>query len=77
MQKTQSRQMIVSHVSMHDGLLLELAREVTGQEDAALLTGIIHSATALAEKYRVDLEHARKWPDVAVLCSIICRPITV
>ena len=28
--------MIVSHVSMRDGLLLELAREVTGKEDASL-----------------------------------------
>jgi exopolyphosphatase / guanosine-5'-triphosphate,3'-diphosphate pyrophosphatase len=66
MQKTQTRQMIVSHVSMRDGLLLELAREVTGQEDTALLTGIVHSATALAEKYHVDLDHARNVADVAV-----------
>ncbi len=66
LQKTQIRQMIVSHVSMRDGLLLELAREVTGQEDTALLTGIIHSATALAEKYHVDLDHARNVADVAV-----------
>ena len=31
--------MIVSHVSMRDGLLLELAREVTGKEDESLLAG--------------------------------------
>jgi exopolyphosphatase/guanosine-5'-triphosphate,3'-diphosphate pyrophosphatase len=64
--KTSAEQMIVSHVSMRDGLLLELAREVTGQEDEALLAGVIHSATAMAKKYRVDLNHARNVADVAV-----------
>ena len=43
---TQATQMIVSHVSMRDGLLLELARAVTGQEDPALLEGVIRSAMA-------------------------------
>ena len=64
---TQARQMIVSHVSMRDGLLLELARAVTGQEDQALLEGVIHSATAMAQKYHVDMKHARNVADVAVL----------
>jgi exopolyphosphatase/guanosine-5'-triphosphate,3'-diphosphate pyrophosphatase len=58
--------MIVSHASMRDGLLLELAREVTGQEDEALLLGVIHSATALAEKYHVDPNHAGNVAEVAV-----------
>ena len=57
--------MLVSHVSIRDGLLLELAREVTGQEDKALLNGVVHSAMAVAAKYRADLEHART---VAELC---------
>ncbi len=56
---TQATQMIVSHVSMRDGLLLELARAVTGQEDRSLAEGVIHSAMAIAEKYRVDLPHAQ------------------
>jgi exopolyphosphatase/guanosine-5'-triphosphate,3'-diphosphate pyrophosphatase len=63
---TQAPQMIVSHVSMRDGLLLDLARAVTGQEDRALLEGVIHSATALAQKYRVDLKHARAVSDLSV-----------
>lgn len=58
--------MIVSHASMRDGLLLELAREVTGQEDEALLLGAIHSATALAEKYHVDPKHAESVAEVSV-----------
>ena len=64
--KTKAEQMIVSHVSMRDGLLLELAREVTGKEDVALVVGVIHSATALAEKYHVDLDHSTRVADVAV-----------
>ncbi|MGA2797899.1 MAG: Ppx/GppA phosphatase family protein [Thermoguttaceae bacterium] len=63
--KTGASRMIVSHVSMRDGLLLELAREVTGQEDEALLAGVIHSATAIAEKYHVDLNHARSVAETA------------
>jgi exopolyphosphatase / guanosine-5'-triphosphate,3'-diphosphate pyrophosphatase len=63
--KTVAQRMIVSHASMRDGLLLELAREVTGQEDEALLAGVIHSAAAMAEKYQVDLDHARNVADVA------------
>ena len=63
---TQATQMIVSHVSMRDGLLLELARAVTGQEDQALLEGVIHSAMAVARKYRVDMTHARTVADVSV-----------
>ena len=66
LQKTQAEQMIVSHVSMRDGLLLELAREVTGKEDEALLKGVIHSATSLAEKYHVDIHHAGNVAEVAV-----------
>ena len=66
LQKTQAEQMIVSHVSMRDGLLLELAREVTGKEDDALLKGVVHSATALAEKYHVDIHHARNVAEMAL-----------
>ena len=63
---TQATQMIVSHVSMRDGLLLELARDVTGQEDRAMLEGVIHSAVAVAQKYRVDMSHARLVAELAV-----------
>lgn len=64
--RTKARQMIVSNISMRDGLLLELAREVTGKEDEVLLKGIIHSATSIAEKYHVDLDHAENVADLAV-----------
>jgi len=66
LRQTRADQMIVPHVSMRDGLLLELAREVTGQEDETLLKGVIHSATAMAEKFRIDLDHARSVADLSV-----------
>ncbi len=66
LRSTQAEGMIVSHVSMRDGLLLELARQVTGEEDEVILEGVIHSAVAVAEKYRTDLDHARVVADVAV-----------
>ncbi len=64
--RTAAERMIVSHVSMRDGLLLELAREVTGQEDEAVLEGVIHSACSVAEKYHIDMNHARHVADAAV-----------
>jgi len=66
LRQTRADRMIISHASMCDGLLLELAREVTGQEDEALLAGVIHSATTLAEKYRADLQHGQNVAELAV-----------
>lgn len=62
---TRAKRIIVSQVSMRDGLLLELARNVTGQEDTALTEGAIHSAVALVEKYRGDMQHAGDVADLA------------
>jgi len=63
---TGSKEMIVSRVSMRDGLLLELALNVTGKEDESLSAGVIQSALAVAEKYRVDLDHARNTADLSL-----------
>lgn len=65
LKRTKSDKIIVSHVSMRDGLLLDLASEVTGKQDDTLANGIVHSALALAEKYHVDLNHARGVADAA------------
>jgi exopolyphosphatase/guanosine-5'-triphosphate,3'-diphosphate pyrophosphatase len=64
--KTRAQQMIVSPVSIRDGLLLDLARDVTGQQDEVLLKGVIHSAMAIAEKYGASREHAQNVADLAV-----------
>jgi len=63
---TKAREIIVSSVTMRDGLLLELASRVTGKEDRALAAGVIHSATAIAQKYHVDLVHAQTVADAAL-----------
>lgn len=66
LKKTRARRLVISHVSMRDGLLLDLARAATGQEDEGLLEGMIHSATSLAEKYCVDLDHAGAVTEVVI-----------
>jgi exopolyphosphatase/guanosine-5'-triphosphate,3'-diphosphate pyrophosphatase len=63
---TSAPQIIVSQATMRDGLLLDLANHVTGQEDKGLVAGVIHSATAIAQKYHVDLEHAKTVADVSL-----------
>lgn len=63
--RTRARRLLVSDVSMRDGLLLELAREVTGRQDEAVLAGVLHSAMVLAEKYRADTIHARNVAELA------------
>jgi exopolyphosphatase/guanosine-5'-triphosphate,3'-diphosphate pyrophosphatase len=63
---TKAAQIIVSHATMRDGLLLELANRVTGKEDRVLAEGVIHSALAIAHKYHVDVEHAKTVADVAL-----------
>jgi len=66
LEATQARTLTVSDATMRDGLLLDLARSVTGQEDQTLTQGILHGALAVAEKYRADTEHSRCVTDIAV-----------
>jgi exopolyphosphatase/guanosine-5'-triphosphate,3'-diphosphate pyrophosphatase len=66
LRRCKADKMLVSNVSMRDGLLLELAQQVTGAEDEAMLAGIIHSAMTLAERYHADPEHGRNVAELAV-----------
>jgi exopolyphosphatase/guanosine-5'-triphosphate,3'-diphosphate pyrophosphatase len=61
------KDILVSDVSMRDGVVLDLARRVTGEEDPALVEGVIHSATTIAEKYHVDMNHAENVSQLSVL----------
>lgn len=56
---TRFKTLFVSGFSMRDGLLQDMARQVTGRDDPSLAEGVIHAATSLAEKYSVDLNSAR------------------
>ena len=64
--RTSAERVIVSQVSMRDGLLLELAREATGRKDNALQEGIVRAAEAVGQRYRVDLDHARLVAGIAI-----------
>jgi exopolyphosphatase/guanosine-5'-triphosphate,3'-diphosphate pyrophosphatase len=64
--QTAARRIVVSQTSMRDGLLLDLAREVTGREDEELAKGVEQSARAIGEKYRCDAAHASHVAEMAV-----------
>ena len=63
---TKASDIVISDVTMRDGLLLDLARSATGQEDESLTKGILHSAQTLAEKYKVEMNHAQQVADLSV-----------
>jgi exopolyphosphatase/guanosine-5'-triphosphate,3'-diphosphate pyrophosphatase len=60
-----AREIVVSQTSMRDGLLLDLARKVTGHEDRELVAGVLESARAIGEKYHYDVAHAAHVADLA------------
>jgi len=66
LEATRADGMVVSQVSMRDGLLLDLPRFVSGREDPALTRSIITSARAIAAKYHDDAEHGRHVAELAL-----------
>ncbi len=66
LQATSAPRLLVSSITMRDGLILDLARSATGQEDQALAEGAIRSAEAIAAKYFADPDHARYVADTTV-----------
>ena len=71
---TRARRMIVSDVSMRDGLLLDLAREAAGRDDPELAASILRAAEVLGEKYRYDASHARHVAELAVRLFDCLKP---
>ena len=63
---TSAEELTVSFTSMREGLLQDLARRMTGGEDRIFAKGVINSATAIAEKYKVDLAHSNRVREIAV-----------
>ncbi len=63
---TRAKEIIVPSVSMRDGLLLELSRQCLGQADESVAAEAIQSVMMLAEKYRINLHHARRVADCAL-----------
>ncbi len=58
--------LIVSQVSMRDGLLLDMAHQVTGKGDEDLSENVLQSARAIGEKYQYEADHAE---DVSFLAA--------
>ncbi|MBM4040495.1 MAG: Ppx/GppA family phosphatase [Planctomycetes bacterium] len=58
--------MIVCGVSMRDGLLLDMARRATGEDDPELAESVVQSARTIGEKYRYDARHAEHVAGLAV-----------
>lgn len=63
--ETAATQMLVSSVSMRDGLLLDLARQAAGQEDPMLADRVIQSARSIGQKYRYDEAHVMHVADLS------------
>ncbi len=64
---TQADRLLVSSISMRSGLLVEVARQVTGHEDPSITAGIIQSAKALSRKYHSDEAHAESTAAFALI----------
>jgi len=63
---TQAQELWVCKVAMRDGLLLDLAHSLSGRDDDSLERGVVHSATAIAEKYHADVAHSLHVADLAM-----------
>ncbi len=60
LESTRAKRMIVTDVSMRDGLLLDLARDAAGRKDDSAHREVIQSAQVIAQKYQVDMRHAEQ-----------------
>lgn len=66
LETTSAKEWIVSSVTMRDGLLIELSRRSIGRQEQAFRQEAVQSALALAEKYKVNLDHAQR----VAACSV-------
>jgi exopolyphosphatase/guanosine-5'-triphosphate,3'-diphosphate pyrophosphatase len=60
MRSTKAKELIIPQVSMRDGVLLELARRCNEQEDTGATQEVVQSALILAEKYKINIHHAKQ-----------------
>ncbi|MFO7973314.1 MAG: HD domain-containing protein [Candidatus Hydrogenedentota bacterium] len=66
LEATRAEAMIVSQVSMRDGLLLDIPRYITGKDAPELIEGILHSAKSIGYKYRFDGKHAEQVAELSL-----------
>ncbi len=63
--KTQSAEIIVSNVSMRDGLLLDLLRSTGPEVDEQMIRRAIQGARSVGEKYHYDAKHSNQVAELA------------
>lgn len=66
LQATSADKMLVARVTMRDGLLLDLPRYISGEEDPGLHDSIVLSARTIGEKYEYDEQHAEHVTQLAL-----------
>lgn len=57
---TAATEIVVSSISLRDGLLWNFSQRFTGSDDRFLVEGVAQSARAIGEKYHYDGKHAEK-----------------
>lgn len=57
---TRARKMVVTDVSLRDGLFIDLVRHATGKPDVSARKEMLQAAQTTAQKYRVDMGHAEQ-----------------
>lgn len=57
---TKVSEIIVSNVSMRDGLLLDLSERLIGHEDLRFADSAVQAAATIGEKYHYDMRHAEQ-----------------
>jgi exopolyphosphatase/guanosine-5'-triphosphate,3'-diphosphate pyrophosphatase len=72
---TSAQEILVSDVSMRDGLLQDLARRLAGGHEESFRNEVLQSAVAIAEKYGADLVHANKVKELAVKLFNLLQPV--
>lgn len=73
-QSLPAEEMLVSQVSMRDGLLLELTCMLKAEETQTLRNSVLQSAKGIGEKYRYDADHALHVADLAARIFDALRP---
>ena len=71
---TRTETILVSDVSMRDGLLLDITHTLRAEEAETLRNSVIQSAKGIGEKYHYDAEHGRHVADLAISIFDSMRP---
>jgi exopolyphosphatase / guanosine-5'-triphosphate,3'-diphosphate pyrophosphatase len=75
LQATKAQSVFVSDANMRNGLLLDLTRAFRASEVQAQLSGIIHAARGVGDKYHYDAAHAQHVAELSVQLFDFLKPV--